>query len=56
MHGVILPLHQYAFMSWSSVKKCAGIILPLPLPLLLPDKFISEQFINTKRKCNYFLL
>jgi hypothetical protein len=31
MSGAILPLPQYAFMAWCSVKKCTGTTLPLPL-------------------------
>jgi hypothetical protein len=31
MHGVILPLPQYAFMAWYLVKRSTGTTLPLHL-------------------------
>jgi hypothetical protein len=33
MSGAILPLPQYAFIAWCSVKKSTGTSLPLPLAL-----------------------
>jgi hypothetical protein len=36
MHGAVLPLPQYAFMAWYSLKKSTGTTLSLPLPLPLP--------------------
>jgi hypothetical protein len=35
MRGAILPLPQYAFITWYSVKESTGTTLPLPLTFTL---------------------
>jgi hypothetical protein len=49
MRGVILPLPQYAFMAWCSVKKNTGTNLPLP------NRFTPEIFTPRDFCCKVLL-